>query len=88
MWQLQLNGFEMRLSEVRLVSSSKAPGVTQLIWLPKRLRLCRLLRPLNIARLTVLIWFSASRLEGRVRVRASRVWCQQRPPPDRKRNKK
>ena len=30
MWQLQLNGLEIRFNEVRLVNSSNAPGVTQL----------------------------------------------------------
>ena len=30
MWQLQLKGLAIRLSDSRLVNSSKAPGVTQL----------------------------------------------------------
>ena len=63
MWQLQLKGLEMRFSEVRLVSSSKAPGVTQLIWFPNKLKLLRLLRPLNMALFTAVIWFSARRLK-------------------------
>ena len=34
MWQLQLKGLEIRLRLLRLVSSSKAPGVTQLMMFP------------------------------------------------------
>ena len=63
MWQLQLNGLEMRLSEVMLVSSSKAPGVTQLIMLPYSDKDCRLLRPRNMALFTLVITFSESSLK-------------------------
>ena len=49
MWQLQLKGFDIRFREVRDASSSKAPGVTQLISFPNKLKLFRLFRPCNIA---------------------------------------
>ena len=45
MWQLQLKGLEMRFSEVSEANSSKAPGVTQLISFPNKLKLFRLFRP-------------------------------------------
>ena len=67
------------MREVREASSSKAPGVTQLISFPNKLRLFRLFRPLkiymslklllgiyftlNIALFTVRIEFSARRLK-------------------------
>ena len=62
MWQLQLNGLEIRLRLVRPVNSSKAPGVTQLIKFPYRDKLWRLFRPRNIARFTTEISFSESSL--------------------------
>ena len=64
MWQLQLKGLEMRLRLVKLVSSSNAPGVTQLIMFPYRERLWRLFRPLNRALLTLEILFSDRRLKN------------------------
>ena len=45
MWQSQLKGLDMRLREVREANSSKAPGVTQLISFPNKLKLFRLFRP-------------------------------------------
>ena len=47
MWQLQLKGLDMRLSEVSEANSSKAPGVTQLISFPNKLKLFKLFRPLG-----------------------------------------
>ena len=63
MWQLQLKGFEMRLRLVIEVSSSNAPGVTQLMRFPYRESDWRLLRPRNIALFTTAISFSGRSLE-------------------------
>ena len=54
MWQLQLKGLEMRFSEVSEANSSKAPGVTQLISFPNKLKLFRLFRPCNIVSLQLI----------------------------------
>ena len=54
MWQLQLKGLDIRFREVRDASSSKAPGVTQLISFPNKLKLFRLFRPCNIASLQLI----------------------------------
>ena len=54
MWQLQLKGFDIRFREVRDASSSKAPGVTQLISFPNKLKLFRLFRPCNIVSLQLI----------------------------------
>ena len=63
MWQLQLNGLEIKFRDCRDTRASKAPGVTQLMALEYKLSVFKFTRPWKIFLLTSLTKFSARTLE-------------------------
>ena len=64
MWQLQLKGLAIRLRDWRETKASKAPGVTQEIWLEYNDNVFKFTSPWNIFLLTSFTEFSARTLKN------------------------
>ena len=62
-WQLQLNGLAIKLSDCNDTNASNAPGVTHRIWLEYNDKVFRFTKPWKIFLLTCLTAFSARILQ-------------------------